>query len=296
MRKILFYNKNYSSDFDNYSNCNINSNLIEGSQNFCHDISKNCNGFKSSYFENLFLLESKSFWFIGRNNLIINMLKKYRPHFESFFEIGCGTGFVLSGVSVVFKTAKFFGSEIFIEGLNFASKRTPHAHFMQMDARTIPFKEEFEVIAAFDVLEHIEEDERVLNEISKALKPDGLLLITVPQHKWLWSHSDDYACHVRRYNKKDLHSKIEINGFKIIKSTSFVSLLLPMMLISRFLQKSKEYSKYNPNEELNLPKFLNKFLLMVMLIEIYIIKIGFDFPIGGSRLVVAKKELQKDKL
>ena len=294
MRKCLQCCNIYSLEIIKCIICENQILYLEKFESFAPDLAKSSKGFKANYFSNLFLLEDKNFWFRSRNKLIINKLKKYRPNFETFFEIGCGTGYVLSGVSECFKNAKFFGSEIFIEGLNFASQRIPKAHFMQMDARTIPFSEAFEIIGAFDVLEHIEEDEIVLKEINKSLKQNGLLFLTIPQHSWLWSNSDDYACHVRRYSKREIHDKLKNNGFRIIKSTSFVSFLLPLMLLSRYRQRKKDLSKFNPSAELDLPKFLNQFLYLFMLIEIFLIKIGINFPIGGSRFVIAEKQNLKD--
>lgn len=66
-----------------------------------------------------------------------------------------------------------------------------------MDARRIPFEGEFDVIGAFDVLEHIEEDERVLGQLNAALRSGGGIIATVPQHQWLWSEMDTVSGHRR---------------------------------------------------------------------------------------------------
>ena len=145
----------------------------------------------------------------------------------------CGTAYVLSGVAKKFPQAALNGSEIFLAGLGFAAARLPGAKFMQMDARVIPFDNEFDVVGAFDVIEHIKEDEQVLSQIHASLKPAGLMLLTVPQHAWLWSAADEYACHERRYAASDLHLKVKAAGFQLMRSTSFVSVLLPAMMASR---------------------------------------------------------------
>jgi len=95
------------------------------------------------------------------------------PGVPLFLEIGCGTGHVLSGVARAYPGTKIYGSELFPAGLAFAAEREPAADFMQMDARHIPFIDEFDVIGAFDVLEHIKEDEQVLAQMYSALKPGG---------------------------------------------------------------------------------------------------------------------------
>lgn len=105
-----------------------------------------------------------------------------------------------------------------------------------MDATAIPFVGEFDVFGAFDVLEHVEEDEQVLIQMRDALKPRGVMLLTVPQHAWLWSPVAD-SCHVRRYAAKELQVKVKAAGFEIVRSTSFVFSVLPAMFASRMAQR-----------------------------------------------------------
>ncbi|NKI67902.1 methyltransferase domain-containing protein [Collimonas pratensis] len=246
-------------------------------------------GFKAAFFSELASLEAKHFWFRARNRLIIWALGKYCAEFRSFLEIGCGTGFVLSGIANAYPKARLQGSEIFTTGLVFASEKQSAIDFMQMDARNIPFVEEFEAIGAFDVLEHIVEDEQVLTQIHNALKPSGIVILTVPQHDWLWSPVDDYACHVRRYSAKDIHLKVSAAGFEILRSTSFVSSLLPAMFISRMLQKGRPRKNMEATAELKISVWLNYLFEAMLRAEVELIRGGVSLPIGGSRLIVARK-------
>ncbi len=247
-------------------------------------------GFKAEYFAELAALEARNFWFRARNELILWGLRKYRPNAASFLEVGCGTGFVLSAIADRNPGLAISGSEIFLDGLPYAAARLPEAELMQMDARCIPFVEEFDAIGSFDVLEHIEEDEMVLNQMCRAIKPDGLLLLTVPQHSWLWSAADEYACHVRRYDSKEILEKVCRAGFSILRTTSFVSLLLPAMFLSR-KKKSQGIGnmEYDPTRELRISGTLDACLLAIMRFESALIRLGLNFPLGGSRLVIAKK-------
>ena len=246
-------------------------------------------GFKESYFSVLAKLEDYSFWFRARNRLIIWALGDYCSKLSTFLEIGCGTGYVLSGIAKAYPNVNLEGSELFEEGLKYARDRLPSINLMQMDARKIPFISKFNSIGAFDVLEHIEEDTAVLTQIHKALKPQGLAIFTVPQHTWLWSPADDYACHVRRYFRNELEFKLKKTGFEILRSTSFVSCLLPVMLASRISQKFISKKHYDPLSEFRIPSWLNFIFEMVLNAEIKLIKCGVNFPLGGSRLIVAKK-------
>lgn len=288
MKRCLSCQRNFSSSATECPACGFSPVLEDGLQLYAPAFAKDGGGFKSSYFPELAGLEKRSFWFRSRNQLIVWALNTYCRDFQSFLEVGCGTGFVLSGVSKAFPGATLLGSEILTAGLGYAAARLPSVRFIQMDAREIPYRDEFDVIGAFDVLEHIEDDVTVLREMSVALKKEGFLLITVPQHRWLWSPVDEYACHVRRYSVSELHRKLESAGFAIIRSTSFVSLLLPAMLLSRVKQRHPR-SSIEPADELKLSRGVNTFLYKVMQVEVGFIKSGINLPVGGSRLVVAKR-------
>jgi len=245
-------------------------------------------GFKDAHFSQLVDLEENNFWFRARNQLILWALGKYFPNAQNLMEIGCGTGFVLSAIRSEYREMKLFGSEISSEGLAFAGDRVPEAQLFQMDARAIPFIGELDVIGAFDVLEHIEEDDQVLNQFHRALKSDGGVLITVPQHDFLWSEADEHACHVRRYSKKDLHRKLLEAGFTIERITSFVSFLLPFMMLSRSFGGAK-HGVYDPLRELKISGVVNFAFEKIMMIERLALRSNINFLAGGSLLVIAKK-------
>lgn len=277
----------YKVNNDICPSCGFSPPSVEGFSAWAPDLAQVNVGFKAKYFAPLAQHEARSFWFRSRNVLIVWALRKFFPKLDSFLEVGCGTGYVLSGVSVAFPFARLVGSEIFTAGLGVAAARIPNASFVQMDARRVPYVNEFDVVAAFDVLEHIVEDDLVLENLHRAIRPGGGLLLTVPQHQWLWSSMDDHACHVRRYSAVDLHSKIRAAGFEVERSTSFVSLLLPAMFISRRHRKNNK--EFDPLGEFQINPILNYVLASILAIERLLIRLGLNFPMGGSRLVVARK-------
>lgn len=242
--------------------------------------------FDKNKFGFLYSLEDKNFWFTARNKLITWCIKKYFPCALNFLEIGCGTGFVLREIQKIFPNLSVCGSDLFVESLSYAEKRiNGKDKFFQMDARKIPYKNEFDLIGTFDVLEHISEDEEVIRQIHKALTKTGGLIISVPQHPMLWSASDELARHERRYRINELQEKLINNGFEILMTTSFVSLLLPLMMLSRF--KSKQ--QYAPIKELQIARLVNFVLEKILNFERWLIECGMRFLFGGSRFVVARK-------
>jgi len=270
--------------------CEYSPKLVNDYLAFAPEIIDQVESYDPVFFDQLAQLEARNFWFRSRNCLIIWAIKKYFSHFDNFLEIGCGTGYVLSGIESSFPQLKLSGSEIFTQGLEIASQRLSHTQLFQMDALNIPFENEFDGIGIFDVLEHIEADYLVLEQIHQALKPEGNFILTVPQHPWLWSQADDHACHVRRYQSQDLKKKVQQAGFKIVKITSFVSLLLPLMMVSRFSQR-QEKENYDPLNEFKISSWLNATLELILSIERQMIQRGVSFPWGGSLLLVAQKNL-----
>jgi SAM-dependent methyltransferase len=248
-------------------------------------------GFKPQYFARLAEIEESNFWFRARNELIQWALRNYFPDAKSFFEVGCGTGFVLAGVHEKFPRMRLAGSEIFADGLAIAKARLPNFELYQMDARRISFDSEFDVIGAFDVLEHVIEDENVLVQMFNAVRPGGGLLVTVPQHPFLWSASDEHAMHQRRYNRAELRTKVDSAGFEIERITSFNSLLLPLMIWSRM--RSKANHDFQPWREFEISPAFNKSLESILKLERMVITRGFSFPAGGSLLLIGRKPLRR---
>lgn len=261
---------------------------VGGFPAFAPEWSNGNDGFSAGYFEQLHALEDSHFWFRARNALLLAMLERFFPAASSFLEIGCGTGFVLSAVRRRFPGLRLAGSEVFASGLDFARGRLPGVELFQMDARRLPFDGEFDVIGAFDVLEHIEDDRRVLGEMFRACRAGGGVILTVPQHRFLWSVVDDYAYHKRRYARREMVEKMESAGFAVARATSFVSLLLPVLWFSRW-RRGRRAAAFDPLAEYRLGRAANASLEAVMGAERALITRGASLPVGGSLLVIARK-------
>ena len=246
-------------------------------------------GFAPYYFSELSELEGGHFWFRGRNDLIQWTVGHHFEGAKTFLEVGCGTGFVLSALHQRFPRLLLTGTDLFVEGLHFARGRLPGVELFQMDARTMPFTSEFDVIGAFDVLEHIDDDERVLAEFYRSCRPGGGIVVTVPQHPFLWSATDEYARHKRRYTRRDLVSKIKRAGFTTVRVTSFVSLLLPLLLISR-KRRGHLDARFNALQELRTNTLASVVLEQLLRLERRLIQSGVAFPVGGSLLAVAQRQ------
>jgi SAM-dependent methyltransferase len=260
---------------------------VNGILAFAPEVAKTLGGYDASMFEVLVALEERSFWFQSRNRLLQwAFTRSFGGSTRHLLEIGVGTGFVLSGLREANPGLQVAGSDIFVEGLTRAAGRLgPSVPLYQMDARQLPFREEFEVVCAFDVLEHIEDDNAVLREMRAALRPGGGIMVTVPQHMSLWGPADEAAHHVRRYERHQMLTRIRKAGFHVTLTTSFVSLLYPALVIAR--RRTSRAGAYDLAGEHTLTPALSALCRMVMDVERMAIRAGVRFSVGGSLLVVA---------
>jgi SAM-dependent methyltransferase len=243
--------------------------------------------FPESSFSYLPEPEERSFWFAARNELIEWALQTYFPSARSFFEVGCGTGVVLAHLHRRLPELALAGGEPFRAGLEVARKRLPDVPLFQLDGRRLPFEEEYDVVGAFDVLEHLDEDEEVIAQIHRATKPDGGIVLSVPQHPQLWSGVDEFSRHRRRYTAGELVAKVEARGFRVLRKTSFVSLLLPAVALSRW--RDREKPEVDPTKEFRLPSAVERGFSATMRLERALVRRGVSFPAGSSLLLVAKR-------
>lgn len=272
------------------SHCSWHPQILDKVQIFAPNISGATESYDPSWYAELATLEVNNFWFVARNRLINWLAKCYLPVNGNYLEVGCGTGFVLQMLCKTFPKWQIYATEAQPEGIGFARQRVPaDVSFFQMDACHIPFRDEFDAIGAFDVVEHIKDDVAAISQIHAALKPGGHFMLSVPQHMFLWSKYDEAGCHFRRYSAAEIESKLKTAGFSILVSTSFNSLLLPLMMLSRAMKKGDSGGQIDVLQELRISAVVNTMLSAVLRIELLLIRLGVRFPFGGSRILVAQK-------
>ncbi|MCH9698202.1 MAG: class I SAM-dependent methyltransferase [Gammaproteobacteria bacterium] len=273
--------------------CCVCINQVEGFRLFDPQLADQNDGFLAESFEGLADVETGNFWFESRSYLINSFIEKYVEVKGDFLEVGVGTGFVLSRLIKHTSFQSYAGSDLHLSGLKKAKSTLPEGVFLvQFDARRAPYSSEFNAVGMFDCLEHIQEDSDVIRRMHKALTEKGYFILTVPQHPFLWSESDRVACHKRRYRVGELEKKLIENGYEIVRSTSFVTLLSPLMFANAL------YRRYFPKKAecyiadgLVIPDIINSIFMIVMSIERGLINLGLNLPFGGSRLIVARKKV-----
>lgn len=249
-------------------------------------------GFDLASYDRLGDIEDGHFWFTTRNEMILWLVRRFAADAYRALEIGCGTGYVLFALRGALPTARLSGSELHSLGLVHARRRHGQAvELFQMDARHSGLSDALDLVGAFDVLEHIADDHRVLNEVHRMLRPGGVLIATVPQHPWLWSASDEVAHHRRRYKIGELASKARDAGLTVRYQSSFASVTLPLMAVSRLRWRlsKRAGSTEGLDVETKVPPHLNAALRLFLRAEHMLRRLGLPLPLGGSQVVVAVK-------
>jgi SAM-dependent methyltransferase len=260
----------------------------QGIAMFAPGLANTVSGFDPVFFDELAELEAGYFWFVARSELIKRLATKFFPNARRFLEVGCGTGTVLRELAASRRWERLVGSELHPAGLAHARRRLPaEAEFVQMDARDIPAIGVFDLTGAFDVIEHIADDEAVLRGLRAATETGGGTIIAVPQHPWLWGPSDEIAHHQRRYRRGELEQKLRCSGFEILFSSSFMILLLPAMMASRLggIRKKTDDDIFH---EFRLNPLVNRLFTAILRAEVRMTLSGVNWPVGGSRVVVAR--------
>jgi 2-polyprenyl-3-methyl-5-hydroxy-6-metoxy-1,4-benzoquinol methylase len=279
----------------------LNYTIIDGIKCYSPEVANASEDFPESGFD---IAENKDnkvwsqdfFWSNSRNRLfkriVYNHLKSTGK--TKYLEIGCATGEFIRQI-VENENLEITGSEIYLKALVHARKNFPNVNFIQYDVTQGTIGEEFDLIVAFDVIEHIEDDTAAILNINKMLGKNGCLIITVPQHMFMWSRLDEILKHKRRYSRRELVTRLQASGFDIRYATSFLFILFPLMLISRIIDKGHSQTQPDKCDNLALkkrvhfPDFLNRIFDYFMRIDEFLIRMGISLPFGGTLVVVAKK-------
>jgi len=195
-------------------------------------------GYDPDFFALLDAVEDRHFWFRARGRAVAALAEQVTaplPPGHRVLELGCGNGGMLKVLHRACPRGMVIGMDLFAEGLRHARRRTP-CPLIQGDVHRPPFAARFELIGLFDVLEHIPDDRRTLDDIRALLADGGALLMTVPAHPALWSYFDEASHHCRRYTAGDLREKLTRAGLVVEYLTPFMAPLYPLMWAARRLK------------------------------------------------------------
>lgn len=236
-------------------------------------------------YDELVKREENDWWFVGRRKIILTLLNKYLVGQRnlSILDIGCGAGGMIEYLSNYGQVIGLDKDKHIVD-LNLKKGK----NVVCGDIKKLNFSNDsFDLITLLEILEHLDDDSSGLKEVFRVLKPQGILLVTVPAFPFLWSSHDSVAHHKRRYTKRELERKLSKSGFKILKISYMNIFLFPVIFLFRLFKNLFSREK-NKSDFIDYPAFLNHLLKLVFSSEAFFLK-TISFPFGVSLLVLAQK-------
>lgn len=241
---------------------------------------------EKSYVLQMAALQSSHWWYEGRRRIIMSFMKRINLNKSkaTILDAGCGPGSNLTSLAT-FGEVKAFEPDAYscqhardISGLTVNEGALP---------APIPYDEYFDVVCAFDVIEHVEDDLGSLKALHAKLKPSGHALFTVPAHMWLWSEHDVNNHHYRRYTLQGFEALLKDAGFKIEKISYYNMWLFPLAAGVRLVKKLLHIK--NTTETNMPPAFINKILCSIFASEALLLD-KINLPFGLSVIAHCRKE------
>lgn len=236
-------------------------------------------------YDRMRVLEQTHWWFTARRDILAAEIARLpMPKPARILEVGCGTGGNL-------ELLKTFGEVRAIEPDTESRAYAADRSGVPVDGGLLPdglpdLGGPFDLVAAFDVIEHVDDDAGAVAALGRLLKPGGFLISTVPAYAWLWSEHDAQHHHKRRYTLAAYRRLFEAAGLKVRRATHFNSVLFPPIAAVR-LAKSAAGIKGGDDEAMP-PAPLNGLLRSLFGAEKAILKVT-DIPFGVSILLVAER-------
>jgi SAM-dependent methyltransferase len=249
-------------------------------------------------YASLVAVEDRHFWFRARNRAIVAAFESVRPRLPYGYrvlEVGCGTGNVLRALQVAATGGVVVGMDLHIEGLRVARDRVRPALVLQADAESPPFSVKFDVVGAFDVIEHLDDDVAVLKTLRKLLTDRGFLLLTVPASPSLWSYFDVGSHHRRRYVLAELRDKLASAGYTVEFVSPYMSALFPILWVARRVT-GRRYNRHAETgnawevaeSDLRVRPISGAILGFVLKAETALLRRRTRLPFGASLMAIAR--------
>jgi len=233
-------------------------------------------------------LEDWYWWFVARRNASARMIRDFAPPERPLriLDAGCGTG----GMLDLYRTwpdAKAVGVDMSSDALGFSSGRG-HARLVGGNLTLLPFRSgSFDVVTALDVIEHVPDDGKALAEISRVLRPGGILVATVPAYQFLWGPHDVALHHQRRYDSGQFCALINAGGLRVERHTHLLAALFPFAAVMRLLGRKKKGSESSATLP-RVPPSVNRALIAFQGLELEVARRA-PLPFGLTIMVVARK-------
>ena len=246
----------------------------------------------NDYYKEYYDIERQHWWFLAREKILSNYIQKLILNGQlnkldlKILNVGCGTGRSSEYLS---EYGTVFSIEFDKDCCNFTSQKTG-LEIINASVTELPFKDEsFDLVCAFDVIEHVENDQLAVFEMKRVVKKNGIIFITVPAFMALWSHHDLVNHHFRRYKLNEIQKLFynQENGKMVFTSYFNFFLFIPIYLL-RKISNLLKFDNSRPGSGSDFATFksgiLSSLLFKVMFFENIFINNKIKLPFGVSLL------------
>jgi SAM-dependent methyltransferase len=230
-------------------------------------------------------------WYVGRRRLLRDLLAGHAPTLTGrgrALDVGCGVG--ANTLLALEHADSLVALDDSATALRFARGAIAdrRCRWVSGDAARLPFADQqFDLVLALDVLEHIDDDAAAAAELLRVLRPGGLACIFVPALRALWGLQDRISHHRRRYAAGELRQLVAGAGFGVERLTFFNCALLPPIALARWAMRLYTPPDLRTENELGGP-VANAVLRTIFGLETRLLR-HLDLPIGVSLACLARR-------
>ena len=255
-------------------------------------------------FDILARMQQNHFWYVGRHRFLLTALRKVAARQQenrepiSVIDLGAGCG---GWVRFLHDNEGQHLTEIAAADSSLKALEYSRDHLnqrfslYQADLLNLRWENRWDAVFLLDVIEHLPDDAAVMRQVHRALKPGGMVFVTVPALPFFWSYHDDIAGHKRRYAKQDFRTLAAASGFEPVLMRYFMFILSPIYFLSRLQGKSfakmgEEEKRGHIEKAYETPApLVNRTLRTIFGLESHL-GISLPFPWGTSLLGVFRKK------
>lgn len=235
-------------------------------------------------YDQMRVLQQDHWWFAARREILAAEIARLPlPKPARILEVGCGPG---GNLAMLQRFGEVKAIEPDAESRAYAAEHSGVEIKPGLLPQSIPeFGARFDLVAAFDVIEHVDDDAGAVAALGRLIQPGGFMIATVPAYRWMWSDHDAAHHHKRRYDLPAFRAVFEQGGLTVRRASHFNTLLFPPIAAVRL---AKNAARVAGTDEAMPPRPLNSMLKALFGMERGLLAAG-DLPFGVSILLIAQR-------